>query len=275
MSDTNGLAIRLDDGILRIVIDRPHRMNAVTTEVLNELTDTFERYALNPTVRTAILTGRGQAFCSGADLTTVTPGATPASHRIDAANRVVSAIRTFPRPVIGVVNGPAVGVGVCLALACDLTIVAESAFFLLAFTKVGLMPDGGATALVAASIGRARAMKLALLAERFEAHDALSAGLIGEVCPDDELTDRVESVARRLSNGPCDALHATKLAINDATLTELEAAFDRERDGQLMRLAGEEYIEGVAAFLEKRPAIFRRAEGTQVPESPWEPTRSK
>ncbi len=121
------------------------------------------------------------------------------------------------------------------------------------------MPDAGATALVAASVGRARAMKMALLAEKLPAREAAAIGLIAEVCPDDEFTAAVDAVAARLGAGPAEAFHATKDAINDATLGQLDTAFGRERAGQLELLAGTEFAEGVAAFEAKREPVFTKA----------------
>lgn len=256
--DIPGVDTLVDDGVLRVTINRPARMNAVTTETLEAIAEAFEKHAGDATVRVAVLTGSGRAFCTGADLSSVeSADGPPSPATIDAANRAVAAIRTFPRPVIGAVNGPAAGVGVSLALSCDLTVAAESAYFLLAFTKVGLMPDGGASALVAASIGRARALKMALLAERLPATEAVAAGLIADAYPDDGYADAIEALAQRIADGPADALGSTKAAINDATLTELDAAFARERAGQLQLLAADDFHEGARAFLDKRPAVYR------------------
>ncbi|MFC9557165.1 enoyl-CoA hydratase [Rhodococcus sp. NPDC056960] len=257
-SDLPGVDTTVDDGVLRVTLNRPTRMNAVTTETLDAVADSFDKYAGDAAVRVAILTGTGRAFCTGADLGGENISGPPDSATIDAANRTAAAIRAFPRPVIGAVNGPAAGVGVSLALACDLTVATESSYFLLAFAKVGLMPDGGATALVAASVGRARALRLALLAERLPAREALASGLIADVFSDDEFAASVAALTRRLADGPSEAFHLTKDAVNDATLIELDNAFDRERTGQLELLAAEDYREGVAAFLEKRPAVFGR-----------------
>ena len=232
-SSTSGVVTALDADLLRVTLDRPARMNAVRIDTLDAITDAFESCADDSAVRAAVLTGAGGAFCTGADLSTTTTNDRPTAAPIDAANRTVAAIRAFPRPVVGAVNGPAAGVGVSLALACDLTVATKSSYFLVALTKVGLMPDGGATALVAASIGRARAMKMALLAERLPAREALTAGLIADVYSDDEFASAVENLTRRLTNGPGDAFRWTKDAVNDATLTELDNAFARERNGQL------------------------------------------
>lgn len=256
--DLPGVDTTLDNGVLRVTINRPARMNAVKTETLDAIADAFEKYAGDSTVRVAVLSGTGRAFCSGADIAGRDLTAPPTADTIDAANRTTAAIRAFPRPVIGAVNGAAAGVGVSLALACDLTVAKESGYLLLAFTKIGLMPDGGATALVAASIGRARALKMALLAERLPATEALSAGLIADVYADDEFDGAVETLVQRLADGPSDAFASTKQAINDATLTELDDAFARERTGQLVLLGGADFAEGVSAFQEKRTANFRR-----------------
>ena len=142
-----------------------------------------------------------------------------------AANRAVRAIVALPRPVVAVVQGPAAGVGVSLALACDLVLASDKAFFMLAFTKIGLMPDGGASALIAAAIGRIGAMRMALLAERLPAADALACGLISAVYPADDFDAEVDKVVSGLLSGPAVAFAKTKDAINAATLTELEPRF--------------------------------------------------
>ncbi|ORL16039.1 enoyl-CoA hydratase [Prescottella equi] len=251
-----GVVSTIENGVLRVTIDRPTSMNAVRVESLNALADAFEDHCVDPDVRVVVLSGAGRAFCTGADLADLDLSAAPSAAIIDAANRVTDTIRAFPRPVIGAVRGPAAGVGVSLALACDLTVASESSYFLLAFTRIGLMPDGGATALVAASVGRARAMALALLAERLGAVEALRAGLIAKVYADKDFDVEVESLARRLAVGPSDAFRRTKEAINHATLGQLDAAFERERSGQLALLAAPDFAEGIDAFQNKRPARF-------------------
>ena len=180
----------------------------------------------------------------------------PGTDAIMAANRAVRAITALPRPVIAVVQGPAAGVGVSLALACDLVLASEKAFFLLAFTKIGLMPDGGASALVAAAIGRTRAMRMALLAERLPAADALACGLISAVYPADDFEAEVDTVVSGLLSGPAVAFAKTKDAINAATLTELEAALQRELQGQQTLLKSPDFIEGATAFQQRRSPNF-------------------
>ena len=172
------------------------------------------------------------------------------------ANRTVRAIAALPKPVVAVVQGPTAGVGVSLALACDVVLASDRAFFLLAFTKIGLMPDGGASALVAAAIGRIRAMRMALLAERIPAAEALEYGLVSAVYPHDDLESRVAEVITTLMTGPAVALRKTKQAINAATLTQLDAAIDRETKGQLVLIKSRDFVEGTKAFQQRRDANF-------------------
>jgi enoyl-CoA hydratase len=162
----------------------------------------------------------------------------------------------LPQPVVAVVQGPAAGVGASLALACDVVLASEKAFFMLAFTKIGLMPDGGASALIAASVGRHRAMRMALLAERIPAAEAHEWGLVTSVYPADQLDAEVDKVVAALASGPVAALNKTKQAINAATLVELEAALEREKQGQLVLLESNDFREGTRAFQQRRPAKF-------------------
>ncbi len=162
----------------------------------------------------------------------------------------------LPQPAVAVVHGAAAGVGVSLALACDVVLASEKAFFMLAFTKIGLMPDGGASALIAAAVGRIRAMRMALLAERISAAEAYAWGLVSAVYPVDEFDTGVDEVIATLVGGPAVALRKTKDAINAATLTELEGALEREKQGQLMLLESNDFREGTRAFQQRRAAAF-------------------
>ncbi len=206
------------------------------------------------------LGGAGRGFCSGAGISEedhANPGAsgTPADV-LDAANRAVRSIVNLPQPAVAVVQGAAAGVGASLALACDVVLASEKAFLMLAFTKIGLMPDGGASALIAASVGRHRAMRMALMAERISAADALDWGLVTAVYPAESFDAEVDAVIATLMSGPAVALRKTKQAINAATLTELEAAFERETQGQLELLVSNDFKEGAKAFQQRRPAKF-------------------
>lgn len=254
------LTVALDGGVLAVTLNRPDSLNSLTAAMLTTIADTMAQAAVDPRVRVVRLGGAGRGFSSGAGISAedhANPGAsgTPADV-LAAANQAVRSIVELPKPVVAVVHGPAAGVGVSLALAADIILASEKAYFLLAFTRIGLMPDGGASALVAASIGRARAMKLGLLAERLPAAEALAAGLVSAVHPADELEAAVVAVIETLSTGPAVALRKTKQAINDATLTELEAAFERETEGQLQLLVAPDFAEGARAFQQHRAPEF-------------------
>lgn len=256
LTPVDGLAVALADGVLSVTIDRPESLNSVTLPVLDGIAATMEAAGRDPRVKVVRLGGAGRGFSSGAGIGAEDAVDGVPTEIIVAANRAVRAITALPRPVVAVVQGPAAGVGVSLALACDLVLASEKAFFLLAFTKIGLMPDGGASALVAAAIGRIRAMRMALLAERLPAADALAEGLVSAVYPAEEFDAEVDKVLAALMAGPAVALARTKHAINAATLTELDGTLDREYVGQSQLLAAHDFREGVRAFQEQRTARF-------------------
>jgi enoyl-CoA hydratase len=252
-----GLDVTLSDGVLSVTIDRPDSLNSVTTQVLAGIADAMEHAATDPEVKVVRLGGSGRGFCSGAGMGADDVGSSgPGAEIIAEANRAIRAITALPRPVVAVVHGPAAGVGVSLALACDLVLASEKAFFMLAFTQVGLMPDGGASALIAAAIGRTRAMRMALLAERVPAAEALSWGLATAVYPADDFDAEVDKVVSKLGSGPVVAYAKTKGAINAATLTELDSALVREFEGQSVLLRSHDFIEGATAFQQRRTPNF-------------------
>ena len=254
------LTVALEDGVLSLTLNRPDSLNSLTAAMLRTLADALEQAAGDPRVRVVRLGGAGRGFCSGAGISAedqARRSGDPAADDVLAqANRSVRAITALPKPVVAVVQGPAAGVGVSLALACDVVVASEKAFFLLAFTKIGLMPDGGASALVAAAIGRIRAMRMALLAERISATEAYDFGLVSSVHPADELEAAVATVIDTLVSGPAISLRKTKQAINAATLTELESAIGREVDGQAILLTSRDFREGTRAFQEHRKPTF-------------------
>ncbi len=186
----------------------------------------------------------------------VSGSSNPGTEIITQVNRAIRAITASPRPVVAVVHGPAAGVGVSLALACDLVLASEKAFFMLAFTQVGLMPDGGASALVAAAIGRIRAMRMAILAERLPAAEAFAAGLVTALYPAENFDAEVGKVISKLLAGPAVAYAKTKESINAATLTELDRALEREFRGQSVLMRLPDFVEGASAFQQRRPPNF-------------------
>ena len=251
------LESRVEDSALWLTLNRAEAYNALTDELAATLAEALERAGTDDDVRVVVVTGSGAAFCAGADISGEHSHERFDASTMDRASRIIRAVTGLPKPVVAAVNGVAAGVGCSAALAADVVMAKESASFLLAFARIGLMPDGGATATVAASIGRARAMRMALLAEPLSAREAHAAGLIATVVPDDAFDAEVARVVRRLAAGPPLAFAATKKAVNAATLTELEAALEREKSGQIVLLGTADLAEGMRAFAEKRRPEFR------------------
>ena len=250
------LDIRYDDGVLRLTMNRPDRRNAMTAALSDRLAEELEGAATRDDARVVLLTGAGNAFSSGAELTGADPHEAFDVTSLDRANRIVRAIVALDKPCVAAVRGVAAGVGCSAALACDLVVASESASFVLAFSRIGLMPDGGATATVAASVGRVRAMRLALLGEALPAGDAYTYGLVSHLVADEDLDATVEAILARLAAGPSLAYTATKRAVNAATLGALHGALERERTGQTLLLRTQDAAEGMRAFVEKRPPRF-------------------
>jgi enoyl-CoA hydratase/carnithine racemase len=251
------LEIRVENGALWLTMNRPEVLNAMSAGMSDAIADETERAVTRDDVRVVVLTGVGDAFSTGADISGENAHERFDERALDMANRIIRAIVTLDKPVVAAVNGVAAGVGCSAALAADVIVAKESATFLLAFARIGLMPDGGTTATVAASIGRARAMRMGLLAEPLTAREAHDAGLITHVAPDAEYDDLVATIVRRLASGPPLAYAATKRAINVATLGHLEDALERERVGQTVLLRTADVAEGMRAFSERRRPEFR------------------
>ncbi len=245
------------DGVLRIRFNRPEVYNALSPAMAEGVAEAVEGATARDDVRVVLLTGTGKAFSTGADISGANAHAGFDASAMDRAGRVVRAIVGCDKPVVAAVNGVAAGVGCSAALAADLVVACESASFLLAFTRIGLMPDGGTSAVVAASIGRARAMRMALLAEPLPAAAAYSCGLVSHLVPDDAFTAEVDALLARLVAGPPLAYAATKKAVNAATLPQLEPALEREHRGQVVLFGTADVAEGMRAFAEKRPPVFR------------------
>lgn len=253
---TNELEIRTADGVCTITFQRPDAFNALTEEMARGLVGQLLAAEGDDAIRVVVVTGSGFAFSAGADLTGDDPVASFGEGTMDGANAITRSITGLSKPVVAAVNGIAAGVGASICFAADLAVAKESASFLLAFSRIGLMPDGGSSLTVAAAVGRARAMRMALLAEPLSAADAAAAGLISHVVPDDEFDAAVDKLTRRLAAGPPLAFAATKKAINAATLGGLEDALDREKRGQLALFTTADAAEGTRAFVEKRRPTF-------------------
>ena len=251
-----GLEIRTEAGVLRLTMNRPERLNALTAAMSDRVAAELEGAATRDDVRVVLVAGAGGAFCSGADLSGADAHQNFDGTSLDRANRIIRAVTGLDKPVVAAVDGVAAGVGCSTALACDLVVASPRASFLLAFARIGLMPDGGATATVAASVGRARAMRMALLGEALDAEEAYDAGLVSHLAADD-FEGTVEALVARLAAGPPLSYAATKKAVNAATLGHLHEALERERTGQTILLRTADVAEGMRAFGEKRLPEFR------------------
>jgi len=246
---------------LRITLNRPDAMNAWDRQLGEELLAAVEAAAADDGVRAVVITGAGRAFSSGADLKAGFDP-TPEGHPdVGTALReryhpIITALRRMPKPVVAAVNGPAVGIGCSLALACDLVVARESAYFLLAFVNIGLVPDGGSSLLVPERAGFARAAEMAMLGERIPARQALEWGLINRVTADDELEDAVDALAERLAAGPTRAYAGIKRQLDAWQFARIEAQLELEASLQQQAAASGDFQEGVRAFVEKRRPAF-------------------
>jgi 2-(1,2-epoxy-1,2-dihydrophenyl)acetyl-CoA isomerase len=255
--------IRFDlaDGIARVTLHRPDKLNSFDTAMHGELRDALAK-TRDGGARVLLLTGAGRAFCAGQDLSerTVAPGAEPPDLGSSIENfykPLVLAIRRLPMPVVCAVNGVAAGAGANLALACDIVLAARSARFIQAFCRIGLLPDSGGTFFLPRLVGTARAMGLALLGETLSAEQAQAWGMIWKCVDDDRLAAEAEQLVRHFAAGPTLAFARTKQAIRDSAGNGLASQLDVERDFQRELGRSGDYREGVAAFLEKRVPQFK------------------
>jgi 2-(1,2-epoxy-1,2-dihydrophenyl)acetyl-CoA isomerase len=245
----------------RVLLNRPDALNAWNEQFGNDLRDAVTSVAADESIRAVLITGAGRGFSSGADLKEQRgsdDGSVPdLSARLkDVYHPIITGLREMPKPVVAAVNGPAVGIGCSLALAADLIVAAESAYLLLAFVNIGLVPDGGSTAFLPARVGYARAVEMAMLGERVSAQQALDWGLINQVVPDGELESVSTALLERLANGPTASYAGSKRLLNRRVYADLAGQLEAEAEAQRGQGQSKDFIEGVTAFVEKRPAKF-------------------
>src|SRR5215218_1485015 len=255
----------LDGGIGRVILNRPDSLNSWTEDFGRELKQVITGDAADEAVRAVLVTGAGRGFSSGADLKSgfdphPDDGMPDIRKELDQLyHPIIAGVRRLEKPVVAAVNGPAVGIGASLALACDLILAAESAYFGLAFVNIGLMPDGGSTLFVPAAAGKARAFQMALLGERVPAATALDWGLVNFVHPDDRLLDEANALAGRLAAGPTRSYASSKQALNRMLYPDLDGQLQLEAELQHTLARTRDFQEGVLAFVEKREAAFQGA----------------
>ncbi|HUB73158.1 MAG TPA: enoyl-CoA hydratase-related protein [Solirubrobacteraceae bacterium] len=250
-------------GVATIELARPQALNAWNAQLGADLLAALRAAAAEEAVRAIVLTGSGRAFSSGADLKDAGGGASTPDGRPDVYamlteryHPIMHAIREAPKPVIAAVNGPAVGIGCSLALCCDLVLAAESAYFLLAFVNIGLVPDGGSSLFVPARAGMARASEMALLGERVPAAKALAWGLVNRVVADESLRGEAAALAERMAAGPTRSYAGSKRLVNNWLYARMEEQLELEARLQQDMSASEDFVEGVTAFVQKREARF-------------------
>jgi len=255
--------LSIDNGVAEITLNRPERLNAWNAQFGDELRQALLTDAADPEVRSVLITGAGRGFSSGADLKEMLEQGSDGGQIPDVGEMlrtryhpIIKGIRELPKPVVAAVNGPAVGIGCSLALACDLIWAAESAVFGLAFVNIGLVPDGGSTFLVPVAAGKARALEMALLGDPLPAERALEWGLINRVVPDGELMEQARGLAQTLAQGPTRSYANSKRALNNSVLKIMDEQLDLEADMQAEMVKTSDFIEGVSAFVEKRDARF-------------------
>jgi 2-(1,2-epoxy-1,2-dihydrophenyl)acetyl-CoA isomerase len=262
-SELETVNMRLHEGAATIELNRPDALNAWNAQLGADLLTALRQATEEPAVRAVVLTGTGRGFSSGADLKDISGGDTTPEGRPDVYKTlteryhpIMHAIREMPKPVIAAVNGPAVGIGCSLALCSDLILAAESAYFLLAFVNIGLVPDGGSSLFLPTRIGMTRATELSMLGERLGAAQALEWGLINRVFPDAELDREAAALAARLAAGPTRSYAGTKRQLNNWLYSRMEEQLELEATIQQEMAGSDDFVEGATAFVQKRLARF-------------------
>jgi 2-(1,2-epoxy-1,2-dihydrophenyl)acetyl-CoA isomerase len=253
--------LQVDGGAARILLNRPDSLNAWNEQFGLDLRDAVGTVAADESVRAVMITGAGRAFSSGADLKEQRSGDEEGVPDLSARLRelyhpIILGIREMEKPVIAAVNGPAVGIGCSLALDCDLILAAESSYFLLAFVNIGLVPDGGSTALLPAKIGVTRTAEMGLLGEKVPAQQAFEWGIVNRVCADERLEDDAGELLAHLAGGPTRSYANFKKLLNRQVYAGMADQLDAEADAQREQGQTQDFVEGVMAFIQKRPPEF-------------------
>jgi 2-(1,2-epoxy-1,2-dihydrophenyl)acetyl-CoA isomerase len=249
-----------EGGVATLTMNRPQVLNALNDDLLTGLREALARAKADAAVRAVLLTGAGKGFCAGADLAAGSARKGPYDVSQGLRERyhpIILAMRQFPKPIVGAVNGAAAGAGMSIALACDIVLAAESASFLQAFTRIGLVPDCGSTWFLPRIVGDVRARALVMLADKIPAAEALQLGLVWKVYPDDKLLAEAHATAARMAQMPTRAYDLIKQSLAVSSGNGLGEQLEVEARLQAEAMSTEDHREGVAAFLAKRPAQFK------------------
>ncbi|MDP4636543.1 MAG: enoyl-CoA hydratase-related protein [Crocinitomicaceae bacterium] len=249
----------INNGVCRITLNRPSVFNSFNKIMAMQLQEVLDDCSVNPEIRAILLTGEGKAFCAGQDLAEAIDPEGPELKSIvrDHYNPIIIKIRELEKPVIAAVNGVAAGAGANIALACDIVIAKKSASFIQAFSKIGLIPDSGGTYFLPRLIGMQKAIALMMTGEKVSADEAERMNMIYKVYEEEQFEEEALKLAENLASMPTRGLGLTKKAVNLGLFNSLEDQLDLEE--QLQTEAGEtdDFTEGVNAFIQKRPAIFK------------------
>lgn len=258
---TESVLYHASEGVATITLNRPEVLNAVNAELLGNLRAAIQRAEDDGEIRAVVVTGAGRGFCAGSDLA--------ARHKAgldyvdlgksarDNLNPVITAMRSLSKPLVTAVNGPAAGAGMSIALAGDIVVAARTAKFALAFTKIGLVPDGGNTYFLPRYVGEMRARALTILGEKLDAEEAHRIGMVWQVYDDDTFAGEAGKLARHLANMPTAAIRIAKEALGASSGNALAAQLELEASLQTLASQTDDFREGVAAFVQKRPAQFK------------------
>jgi enoyl-CoA hydratase len=259
MNTNEKLQVTLDAGVKRITFNNPARRNAIDFEMFEALAAAVEESATDES-RVVVITGTGDFFCAGLDMKSIDPSELAtmdiAARIRELINPPIVGLRTLSKPVVARVHGPAAGIGFSYVLASDVVVASEEATFSQSFVRVGLMPDGGATHLLPALVGRAKAFELMATGETLSAHDAFRLGIVGRVVPRSELDAACDEIANRLAAAPQPSLARIKAALNLSDQQALAASLDFEAEGQAECFRSADFVEGATAFMQKRAPQF-------------------
>jgi 2-(1,2-epoxy-1,2-dihydrophenyl)acetyl-CoA isomerase len=259
MSEASQVLTTTQDGVLTVTLNQPARFNALSGALLHELAAALRAAERDAAVRVIVLTGAGKAFCSGADITEFNIGDAPldpGEHLRTILNPLTVRMRSTEKPILAAINGVAAGAGLSLALACDLRFAAESARLVVAFVKIGLVPDAGCLYFLPRLVGPGKALELAWTGDPVGAQEAHALGLLNGVVPDGQVLAHTQALAAKLATGPARTLGLIKRAINQSHELPLERVLELEANYQTIAARDPNFAEGVAAFKDKRPPRF-------------------
>ncbi len=257
---TDTVLLDISQHVATVTLNRPEKLNALNSELMDGLIPTVERLAEDKDVRCLVLTGAGRGFCAGGDIADMASGAALTDEnpvtRLRSREEVSRLLHEMPKPTIAMINGPAAGAGLSIALACDIRIAGESARMGTAFVRVGFSGDYGGTWMLQRLVGPAKARELYFTGELIDAREAERIGLVNRTVPDDQLANETQALAERIAKGPPIALARMKQNMNLGLVSDYSTLLDSEAEGMVMSAATEDNREALKAFLEKRPPTF-------------------